>query len=201
MKFKDYLQEDKESNQRKIDEWLKDWSITAFQFNDEVSVNGENIDQIFDIASLRLLSGLEGPDINARHNATFIWPFDKNTPNGTEWSIQGTDGKTAIIENFKSFPEARHLSLIRNVQVLSFEGIENVKLFELNLRYLQTNIECGLIRLLKNKTLQSIAGPNIADLHELKAAIQIVDKHLDTRDIFDCMDELIEAGLKKYAKL
>jgi hypothetical protein len=33
------------------------------------------------------------------------------------------------------------------------------------------------------------------------AAFRILNNHLESKNIADCMDELIEAGLKEYAKL
>jgi hypothetical protein len=36
---------------------------------------------------------------------------------------------------------------------------------------------------------------------KLQKAVEIVHRHLQTKDIAECMDELIEAGLKEYAKL
>jgi hypothetical protein len=65
---------------------------------------------------------------------------------------------------------------------------------------LDTEITSGLLGILKLPKLKSIFNDHL-DSAKLKTALDIIKKHLGTKDISECMDELIEAGLKEYAKL
>jgi RNA recognition motif-containing protein len=201
MKLQELLQEDLQSQE--IQKWLGDWSISSFRILDEVSLNKSNINEIFNDKTLKVVDGLESIDLYTNTiNSTFSWPFAKYFPSNMELSIQGSSNKPGIIENFKDFPDVHNLFILRYIDIKSLDGFENTKITFLNLEHLKTDIECGLLRLLKSKHLQIVKPPKFGG-EDLKHALTIVDKHLSGGDgnIPDCMDELIEAGLKKYAKL
>lgn len=59
-------------------------------------------------------------------------------------------------------------------------------------------LNCGLLSLLKITKLKYLVGNWSSDLGK---ALEIVRDHLRAdRDVAECMDDLIEAGLKEYAK-
>jgi hypothetical protein len=62
----------------------------------------------------------------------------------------------------------------------------------------------GVLALLKMphlKVINLLTKPSSGPSKDLYKALKIVQKHLEAKDISECMDELMEAGLKEYAKL
>jgi hypothetical protein len=62
----------------------------------------------------------------------------------------------------------------------------------------------GVLTLLKMphlKKIKLLGQPSSDSSKALRAALDIVQKHLTEKDISECMDELMEAGLKEYARL
>jgi hypothetical protein len=138
-----------------------------------------------------------------------VFPMKKSwwTTHGYGSAISASNGTTIIVDDFKEFPDCEFLNLWKGVEILSFEGIENNIITEIGL-YDGIHIRCGLLRILKMphlKIFKMHADGGAFDAKpldkKLAQAVEIVRKHLKTKDISECMDELIEAGLKEYAKL
>ena len=104
-------------------------------------------------------------------------------------------------KNLSSFPFGCQYGdfNLKNNPIESFSGIEKLSITRL---YLSSNINAGLLSLLRAKKLGAI---NCLDRQspEFDMAIQIINKQLISkdRDILECQEELIDAGLKQYAKL
>jgi hypothetical protein len=70
-----------------------------------------------------------------------------------------------------------------------------------HLRFINgTKIHGGLMSFLTLPKLQSVTANRFLEDERLFKALEIVNKHLEHRDVPECMDELMEAGLKEYAK-
>jgi hypothetical protein len=70
--------------------------------------------------------------------------------------------------------------------------------FGVNMQPIKPDV--GMLNLLKNKSLRHIVTLGIHS-DEFTKVVSIVNKHLKSKDVADCMDELIEAGLKDWAKM
>jgi hypothetical protein len=151
--------------------------------------------------SMKLKAEIKNMKMFAEHPSTELtWPFDKVVaPTFRLEALGDNEGDGIIVTNFKNLPHAREFDF-GDVEIKSFEGVnENDKLVGLNFN--NVKCQCGLLRLLKVKSLEKISVWGSADKN-LAKAIGIIRKNLDEgRDLPDCMDELIEAGLKEYAKL
>jgi hypothetical protein len=70
-----------------------------------------------------------------------------------------------------------------------------------HLRFINgTKIHGGLMSFFTLPKLRSVTANRFLEDEKLFKAIEIVNKHLEHRDVPECMDELMEAGLKQYAK-
>jgi hypothetical protein len=114
---------------------------------------------------------------------------------------------TMLVENMLSAPNARGIEL-RHCYVKSLAGIEKLSnLKRLFWTYSGSDAPFGVLGLLKLPNLIEIKftfqmDPNdIREGEEAQVALEIVNKHLKDKNVAECMDELIEAGLKEYAKL
>jgi hypothetical protein len=202
MKLKDLLNENEEANVKIIEEWLKHWQISTFCESDSTTLNGTSWSKIFDKKTMRMYDEFTMLSVTSIGHQTFSWPFSKDLALGFELDIfSDTKNSGAVIENFKDFPQVQKLIFGRNLEIKSLEGIENLKVFDIDFEVMRAE-RFGLLRLLKSKTLEHIK-PVAKVIHPgMHDAMEIVNKHLKgDRDIAECMDELIAEGLKEYAKL
>ena len=120
--------------------------------------------------------------------------------------VKSGRNSNVTIENFNDWPTAEYITA-GEFTLKSLAGIERfpkLKALRLNANKV-TDIQCGLMRLLKCPALGIFRihlydeSSDVSD--KFDKALDIIDKHLETKDIAECMDELIEAGFKEYAKL
>jgi hypothetical protein len=99
-------------------------------------------------------------------------------------SLEGAPSKTC---NFDCYNCTKLTSLV---------GIGKDYLKEIigNFSFDNTGIKSNILGLLKVENLQSA----ITDDKKLE---EIINRHLETKDILECQEELIEAGYKEFAKL
>lgn len=200
MKFKEFL---KEAEKSALEKFLEPYGIDAVDDNRHIiesmeellDATGEKIR--FDITSLHLLND---------HGGSKIF----NPPIGSDdWVnlrdfgfIGGHNDQLHIIEDFSKMPNVATLSFSAT-EIKSFaKGNHLSEVKYLDFRFVE-KVECGLLSMFK---MPNLHGLELKDLdganEELMKALEIVNKHLEgERDLTECMDELIEAGLKKYAKL
>jgi hypothetical protein len=108
----------------------------------------------------------------------------------------------------KEAPNSRELEL-RHCYVKSLAGIEQLtNLKRIYWTYSGNDAPFGVLRLFKVPNLTEIKTIYHVDPKDIRKgeygqyALEIVNKHLKgDRSVADCMDELMEAGLKEYAKL
>jgi hypothetical protein len=82
----------------------------------------------------------------------------------------------------------------------SFKFPKGTYLHTLWVKQCEVADNCGMLSLLKTDSIGEFKARSCGEKVEKAAAI--VAKHLaDKQDVAECMDELIEAGLKEYAKL
>jgi hypothetical protein len=89
-------------------------------------------------------------------------------------------------------------------EIQSYDGIEgftNLKSISVYEETLKRSKPLQALRLLKLPKLELIELSHIPSDAKWKKLIQIINSHLKTKDIADCMDDLISAGFKEYAKL
>lgn len=187
------------------------------------TVNGD-----FSITHLRLkdLTGCPS-DITGTFNASYNILQDlKNGPRrvGGDYyvsynpDLKSLDGMAEIAAGTVNLSSTRISEedfkyLPKKMKALRFSNCENIKSISSLHKYVEeieqaigltsVNISGGLLGLLKIKGLSAVQyGFSSGD--PLDRALTIVDKYLPVKsaeDIMDCQDELIDAGLKEYAKL
>jgi hypothetical protein len=114
-----------------------------------------------------------------------------------------------IIKTMQGWPIA-HEDLMIDVgagDITTFEGIEKQQIENLYIDFHDKNsLKCGVLRLMKCPRLSYVHMAAVdADGHHddvrIRKLNEIINKHLKNKDVAECMDELMEAGLKEYAKL
>jgi hypothetical protein len=119
-------------------------------------------------------------------------------------ALSDYDG-TSSIDNFHNWPKVQFLR-IEGFVLKSLAGIENTPLRTLRFIFNKIDeLQCGLLRVLKCPELTGLK----INLHDesmevsdgIDAMTEIIEKHLENHDIAECIDELIEAGFKQYAKM
>jgi hypothetical protein len=107
------------------------------------------------------------------------------------------------VKDFQNVPDCRTVHLW-DCKVDSFSGIEKLegcRRLALS-RRVNNHKPIGLLRLLKMPSLALVDFDRFIDDEQASLTMShIINKHLKDKDISECMDELIEAGLKEYAKL
>jgi hypothetical protein len=105
--------------------------------------------------------------------------------------------------DIKSFNGAHWIDTltIRDSTVESFDSIVALEVETIEFSGNNQLESTGVLKLLKNIHLKKILVHATETHTELGKVMKIVGSHLKDKNIPDCMDELIEAGLKEYAKL
>jgi hypothetical protein len=83
--------------------------------------------------------------------------------------------------------------------VESFKFPKGTYLETLWMKHCEVKDNCGMLSLLKTESIGTCRCSGCGE--KIEKAVAIVAKHLaDKQDVAECMDELIEAGLKEFAK-
>ena len=132
----------------------------------------------------------------------FEWPIKCGKLFRLELDGHEIDRDAYVIDNFRNFPDVITLDIGGASVIESFDGIQDIHGLEklIITRFVKIN-DTKLLRLLKHPTLKEIYNLPRDNLSHAQKALMIISKHIESKDIADCMDELIEAGLKEYAKL
>jgi hypothetical protein len=89
-------------------------------------------------------------------------------------------------------------------EILSWDGIKGftgLKILQLNDRTFENSAPLPIITLIRLPMIEHFEVLSILDDNEtLLKLVRIVKKYLPSKNVADCMDELMEAGLKEYAK-
>jgi hypothetical protein len=198
MKFKEFL---KEENQTPFEKFIDQYSVDAYDDNYHLISTVDdllNADKSGINSNIILLS----LDVNKSAPVKFDPPVGPNDwKNLEQFGLVGgqRSPEPHVIEDFTKMPDVRTLSVSR-VEVKSLKGITNLKRLK-TLEIYTASFDCGLVSLLKAPNLNSIILDNYVGDDDLHEALSIISAHLDSRDIAECMDALMEKGLKKYAKL
>jgi hypothetical protein len=193
MKFRQFLQE--EVSREEIEDWFRLWTKGAHHEFNQWLKDGK-------IDPKWVAVDVWAVDPNQIFNPpmpTSWWPDFRDFSITTEW---GNARASSIIPDFQKMPNSETI-LLSGISIESFKGIEKLSRFEsLEIGSGKCEIKCGLLTLLKSPTLDKVWVDSEVKMNpDLFAAIRIVNNHLKSKDVADCMDELIEAGLKEYAKL
>jgi hypothetical protein len=178
--------------------WLAEWiddapSVIRRMVNNDGTAHNEEIES--GVAFMRRDSGV--------HHLKFPMKKDWWTTSNFGCSVFAANPASITIDDFKNFPDCAYLNILKRVSISSFEGIESNKTKQLIIHE-GAIIDCGLLRLLKMPNLETLKFETgsmsmVTDNKKLRDAIHILNQHL--KSVPDCMDALIEAGLKEYAKL
>jgi hypothetical protein len=106
------------------------------------------------------------------------------------------------VNDFQNVPDCQVIAFW-DCKVESLSGIEKLKgCRRLTLvRRVNNHKPIGLLRLLKMPSLTLVDFDRFIEDEQASLTMShIINKHLKDKDIADCMDELIEAGFKEYAK-
>jgi hypothetical protein len=179
--------------------------------------------QVYDVDTgevFQTLDGLFGEDGKLNPDYEHVWSFYVTVKAGAKVSIDedfpgfvkahdvqinSADRGRVVIDGFDKWPKADFLT-IHGCEIESLAGIEKLELEEFDLHLItHDDLKCGLLRLLKCPHLMrayvvALIGTDTED-DDLAKAVSIIDEHLPTKDIAEAMDEMMEAGLKRYAKM
>lgn len=201
MKLKDLFES--AENKKIIEDWLKQFS--HFIYLDGLLIKQE-IDNIFDFQTMKLESEVTSFCLIGDGGVKFSWPLAES-PLRSDFILDLSGGVPGgmIIDDFEQFPKmVPKLSMTDMVTIKSFRGID--KLTKLRVISIDTEsmiVDCGLLRLLKIPSLKRIVLNRRDDTkNKFDSAMSIVFKHFEgDREVAECQQELIEAGLQEYAKL
>lgn len=146
------------------------------------------------VSSLRLKEVRDHPD-------PFKWILAKDNPRLDRFALAAQISGSVELESFDDMPNCRDIDMVRNVIIKSFKGIEKLT----HCRSLTINEStlaegCGLLGILKASNLKNFYIDEWTN-EEDQEAFKILMRHFNgSRNVADCMDELMEAGFKKYAK-
>jgi hypothetical protein len=109
-----------------------------------------------------------------------------------------------VEQNFKSwegFPQVVEGNIsFYDLENANFSGIGKIKLTAdlFIIPYAYSGPLLGFLKLNIEK-LMLLRGPKASE--KTKQAVEIINKYIESKDILECQDELIDNGLSKYAKL
>jgi hypothetical protein len=204
MKLRD-ITEGVAANIDKIKKFLTDFEVTEYNAREGKNIwyhpGGRSDDGVLDFMNHRELTVKERIKlitIAPEDEVKFYWPFDREAYKGGLSIAAGNENLQMQIEDFTEFPDIDFLAL-ESCMVKSFKGIDklsNLKRIEIDFRI---NVDGGILSLLK---YHGVLLASEIQNERTEKAFGILMRHFDgNKNIPDCMDELIEAGLKEYAKL
>jgi hypothetical protein len=131
----------------------------------------------------------------------------KNCPKSIEGGFYCYDNDLSSLEFCPDYVSG-HFSFFENPKITSLEGIGTKYCFKIGRRIeIPNTITSNILGILKIKELTDIHTNPVTGSFgsiegDLLEAAEIINKHLQgARRINKCREELIEAGLKEYAKL
>jgi hypothetical protein len=206
MKFKTFLKEQNASEQdiKEFEKFTKDFHVRttvdwiSYESDPEYHDRRDINELIHDQALMDKVTHFQiAPNLSRE----FYWPNClKDYAGQLLLDQRHPDDPGMIVNSFDDFPVNVKKVEFTRVMFNGTKGIE--KLNQLKEIYFRTECyfnNCGLLWILKSKV-------NRLELHskrpcEFLNAFEIVKKHFDgDRDVAECMDELMEAGLKDYAR-
>lgn len=179
--------------------WLKDYKVGFDIGPNEYDYQSGQEEDIIDKFGY-ISRGVSRIKLEAEENVTFTWPIQPKL-NNTHFILELTgkpkENKRLTIESFKDFPKVGHL-VLDGVTIKSLDGIENLS-GQLYIEFWgDVEYDGGIMRLLKAGNINFEVFMQDSDLQ--KALYTAEQYRINKGDIADCMDELIEMGLKRYAK-
>jgi hypothetical protein len=206
MKLRD-ITEGVGANVTKISKFLSDFEVTQYLPSTGTNIwyhqggkAGNGLIDFMNHRELKVNEGINLITIAPEDETTFYWPFAHDAYHGGISIDRGTENKMMIVNDFQDFPDVDYLGL--NCIVKSFKGIEKLKRCKtLELDFF-LKFDGGILSLLKfDGNIHGIAEGEFQD-EKVDKAMKILGRHINgNKNIADCMDELMEAGLKEYAKL
>lgn len=188
-------------------EWAKQFVHLGLT-KDDKRINFKNLYKKGKMNEFRVVAVMPKHGI---HNATWDPPIDSHSWAGDPefFDLRGlefhpTHGSTWMeLPSFKKIPASAREIFLKDLEIKSFDGLKGLPNIK-KISIIECDVSCGVLRLLKDTT-QLVELHIVADDNDKGGqALKIVKKYLENRkigDVADCMDELIEAGLKEYAKL
>jgi hypothetical protein len=192
---------------------MRDWPADRSYIKDLFTTDGKKLqftDKVKKVFHL-LIDGTLPPVVGDQ------WEFGPGvayhgTHGAEEFSVEFTD---CHIDDFSTLPACTQSIAFMGdeftCKVNSLKGLEHLK--ELESFYIDSEaaveFRCGLMSLFRLPKFKYISQSSSIKNHNRKSlsALQIIEPYLHGRsgkmkgDVAECMDELIEAGLKEYAKL
>lgn len=105
------------------------------------------------------------------------------------------------VEDLMDLPP--HLDKLSMIRLQEMKNLKDIQKFVKSCEYVRiafANVESNILGLMKIKGLKELDATNFSN-ENAKNAFKIVTKNLDVSDGFtEAMDQLIEAGLKEFAK-
>jgi hypothetical protein len=207
MKFKQFL---KESSSAEVLRWFSEYirmiapiNGESISYKDFVDEGGDNTGFEFDLGhsdgkDMIETKGIEEIFIDFAHE-DFRIPLNSSAWNKCGFGILIQNAK---VHDFGSMPNVEYLAF-EKTKIYSFDDANSDDLSRVgSIYFTSTDVECGMINLIKSKKFSSLREVTCNNSGDLKKACVIITRHLKFgRDVADCIDELIEAGLKQYAKL
>jgi hypothetical protein len=197
----------KEAENPELLKWLKDWNVSAMFEGDgtrvtmdykklyEFFVNGkENFPKEYENCQIYVRFEFRNHEVTQCPGGAKLWyDFYGDKLAGTTYSYATVRDAKQLMDLGEEFTFAKcaiyDLKLDKDFYADSFQ-------------FYETTVYCGLLSLLKAEYVGKIKARYCVQ-HGLEKAVGIIDKHkgTDDTDIPECMDELIGAGLKEFAKL
>jgi hypothetical protein len=207
MKIKDLLETRVNLvNSQIVGKWASDYEILA-QDTDDAGYDNSQLDLIFDFETLKIQPNIVALDLIPKSGVKISWPFSKDVYGSLELTFGMVNGRNtdgiAVLPSFNELPNTNYILFHMPAIIKSLDGIEHLS----KLRYFKvaggaTDFDDKrFLRFFKAKNLKYLEASDAGKENEIGKALAIVQKHLKEKDIAECMDELIEAGLKEYAKL
>jgi hypothetical protein len=212
MKFKEYLNESSENdNWEKFRDWVADVGRVKFSHSAHWHALPIDAERLVDLSIADFRDFINFKDLSLDPGMkTIELKFKKSNfdtyknifTQGKPMNLMIIDASQVKIEinDWSQFFDATELYIHGKCHVTSWKGLDKIKFDKLEMFDLHdtSDIECGFLKLFKT----SIKDLDIENKNkELSRAAKIVARHVaGDRSIADCMDDLIQAGLKRYAK-
>jgi hypothetical protein len=223
MKFKDYLKESdtQTSNDQEINEWLfnhmhvftpHDFAMTimgvkdgTFQYTQKALDNTEYMK--YGTANKMLLSFNTR---SAARDTSYNWQPPTNDGNKLFANVVNLELEKFYVHGFKNIASSNMESIFfHDCEIKSWDNLREfsgLREFKFDYRTFDDSEPAPLISIMRLPRLEKLhiyIPSNIAGRDFVKKAADvknIIEKHIADKNIADCMDELMEAGFKEYAK-
>lgn len=177
-----------------IKKWLSDFTVTAGMKHDYTDVDVDKPSLMADKDG-ELLDTIASLKLEAKSPKNFYWPLHSTKPLG-EFTL--TLRPDVILDGFDHFPKVQRLNF-EGARVKSLKGINEVNSIQLIEFIGAVKFDCGVLQLLKYHGKELWAHK--LDDEKLEKALHIVMRYRDgNRDVIECQNALIDAGLEEFAK-